>query len=98
MIYVVHNEVQFSDNLDLILVITSMLISKTQQNEMLERKAQSGKVLIISVLVFNATLNNISAISWQSVLLVGKPECSEKTIDLSQVTDKKVLMVIMMSS
>jgi hypothetical protein len=33
-------------------------------------------------MVFNATLNNISVISWWSVLLV------EKTTDLSQVTDK----------
>jgi hypothetical protein len=33
-------------------------------------------------MVFNATFNNISAILWQSVLLV------EKTTDLSQVTDK----------
>ena len=33
-------------------------------------------------MVFNATFNNISVISWQSVLLV------EKTKDLSQVTDK----------
>ena len=31
-------------------------------------------------MVFNATFNNISVISWQSVLLV------EKTTDLSQVT------------
>jgi hypothetical protein len=34
---------------------------------------------------FNATFNNISAISWQSVLLVEYPE---KTTVLSQVTDK----------
>ena len=33
-------------------------------------------------MVFNATFNNISAISWQ------KPEYPEKTTDLSQVTDK----------
>jgi hypothetical protein len=33
-------------------------------------------------LVLNATFNNISVISWRSVLLV------EKTTDLSQVTDK----------
>jgi hypothetical protein len=33
-------------------------------------------------MVFNATFNNISAISWQSVLL------KEET-DLSQVTDKQ---------
>jgi hypothetical protein len=31
---------------------------------------------------FNATFNNISAISWR------KPECSEKTTDLPQVTDR----------
>ena len=36
------------------------------------------------VMVFNATFNNISVISWWSVLLVGKPE---KTTDLPQVTD-----------
>jgi hypothetical protein len=34
-------------------------------------------------MVFNATINNISAISWQK-----KPEYPEKTTDLSQVTDK----------
>ena len=33
-------------------------------------------------MVFNATFNNISVISWWSVLLV------EKTTDLLQVTDK----------
>jgi len=36
-------------------------------------------------MVLNATFSNISAISWRSVLLVGK---LEKTTDLSQVTDK----------
>jgi hypothetical protein len=36
-------------------------------------------------IVFNATFNNISVISWWSVLLV---EDTEKTTDLSQVTDK----------
>jgi len=39
-------------------------------------------------MVFNATFNNISAISWWSVLLV-KPECPEKTTDLLLVTEKK---------
>ena len=39
-------------------------------------------------MVFNATFNNISVISWLSVLLVGKPEYPEKTTDLTQVTDK----------
>jgi len=39
-------------------------------------------------MVFNATFNNISVITWQSVLLVEKTEYPEKTTDLSQVTDK----------
>jgi hypothetical protein len=42
-------------------------------------------ILMARFMVFNATLNNISVISWQSVLLVEYPE---KTIDLPQVTDK----------
>jgi hypothetical protein len=36
-------------------------------------------------IVFNATFNNISVISWQSVLLVNE---TGDTADLSQVTDK----------
>ena len=40
------------------------------------------------VVVFNATFNNISAISVRSVLLVEKTEYPEKTIDVPQVTDK----------
>ena len=36
----------------------------------------------LRIMVFNATVNNISVISWRSVLLV------EKTITLSQGTDK----------
>ena len=37
-------------------------------------------------MVFNATYNNISVISWRSVLLV--EETGVKTTDLPQVTDK----------
>ena len=39
-------------------------------------------------MVFNATFNNISAISWWSVLLVEETEYPEKTTDLPQVIDK----------
>ena len=39
-------------------------------------------------MVFNATFNNISVISWQSVLLVEKLEYPEKTTYPPQVTDK----------
>ena len=43
----------------------------------------------VMVMVFNATFNNISAISWRSVLLVEETaEYPKKTTDLSQVTDK----------
>jgi hypothetical protein len=38
--------------------------------------------VFVCLMVFNATFNNISVISWRSVLLV------EETTDLSQVTDK----------
>ena len=39
-------------------------------------------ILFVCLMVFNATFNNISAISWRSFSLV------EKTTNLSQVTDK----------
>ena len=39
-------------------------------------------------MVFNATFNNISAISWRSLLLVEETYYPGKTTDLSQVTDK----------
>ena len=39
-------------------------------------------------MVLDATFNNISVISWRSVLLVGETGVSEKTINLLQVTDK----------
>ena len=38
-------------------------------------------------MVFNATFNYISVISWWSVLLVEETEVPGKTTDLSQVTD-----------
>jgi hypothetical protein len=40
-------------------------------------------------MVLNATFNNISGISWRSVLLVEETgEYPGKTTDLSQITDK----------
>jgi hypothetical protein len=40
-------------------------------------------------MVFNATFNNISVISWRSILLVEETaEYPEKTTDITQVTDK----------
>jgi hypothetical protein len=42
---------------------------------------------LYALMVFNATFNNISGVSWRSVLLGRKTEYLEKTTDLSQVTD-----------
>jgi hypothetical protein len=42
----------------------------------------------VRVIIFIVTFNNISAISWLSVLLVEQTGVPEKTTDLSQVTDK----------
>jgi hypothetical protein len=39
----------------------------------------------VRVRVFNGTINNISGISWLSVLLVEVTEYLEETTDLSQV-------------
>ena len=48
-----------------------------------------GQVMFVCLMVFNATFNTISVISWRSVLLKGTvAEDPEKTTDLSQVTDK----------
>ena len=40
------------------------------------------------VIVLNTTFNNISVISWWSVLLVEETGVPEKTTDLPQITDK----------
>jgi len=39
-------------------------------------------------MVFNATFDNISVISWRSVLLADETEVPREKHDLSQVTDK----------
>jgi hypothetical protein len=55
-------------------------------------------------MVFNATFNNISVISWQCVLLVEEKVYLEKTTDLLQVTNFEgcaplvVIAVIKLSS
>ena len=42
----------------------------------------------VCLMVFNATFNNISVISWRSVLLVKETEGPVENRDLSQVIDK----------
>jgi hypothetical protein len=41
----------------------------------------------VMVMVFNATFNNISVISWLSVCWLRKPEYPGKTTYLPQITD-----------
>jgi len=43
---------------------------------------------LVGVMVFNATVNTISVISWWSVYWWRKPEYQEKTTDFSHVTYK----------
>ena len=45
-------------------------------------------------MVFNATFNNISVISWRSVLVVEAIGVPEKTTDLSQGTDKQYRIML----
>jgi hypothetical protein len=49
-------------------------------------------------MVFNTTFNNISAISWWSVLLLEETIIPEKTTNLSQVTDKPLLYNVVLST
>ena len=44
--------------------------------------------IVYGFMMFNATYNNISVISWWSVLLVEETGVSGKITDLPQVTDK----------
>ena len=46
------------------------------------------RCLFVCLMMLNATFNNISVISWGSVLLVEKNGGPEENHDLSQVTDK----------
>ena len=45
-------------------------------------------IYCVGVMVFNATFNNISAISWPSILLVKEIRVPGRTTNLPQVTDK----------
>ena len=45
-------------------------------------------VCFVWFMVFNATFNNNSVISWRLVLLVQETRVPEKTTDLSQVTEQ----------
>jgi hypothetical protein len=44
--------------------------------------------MFVCLMAVNATLNNISVISWWSVLLMEETIGPRETTDLSQVTDK----------
>ena len=50
-------------------------------------QTQNG-VRVVRVMVLKATFNNISVISWPSVLLVEETGVLGETTELSQVTDR----------
>jgi hypothetical protein len=43
---------------------------------------QFVKPRVMGFMVFNATFNNISVVSWWSILLVGEPEYPGKTTEI----------------
>ena len=47
----------------------------------------------VMVMVFSATFNNISAISWRSILLVEKTENQEKTTDMPLVRHNSITIM-----
>ena len=57
-------------------------------SELIIRNVRSFHFLRVKVMVFNATFNNISAISWQSVLLVEEIKVPRENHQLQQVIDK----------
>jgi hypothetical protein len=69
---------------DLKINLITMLIRHTYQFNHINTVILTG----LHVMVFNATFNNISVISSQSVLLVEETGVPGKTTDLPQVTDK----------
>jgi hypothetical protein len=65
------------------IVITHQIVSNDIENrEIFQTRFE------ISFLVFNATFNNISAISWRPVLVVEEAEYLERTADHGQATGK----------
>ena len=54
-------------------------------------------VLRVCLIVFNATFNNISVLSWTSVILVEETVDPGKIIDLSQVTEKCYHIILCIS-
>ena len=58
------------------------------RNKNIDSNLSSLVLVWFGLVVFNATFNNSSVISWRSVYWWRKPEDPKKTTDLSQVTDK----------
>jgi len=63
-------------------LLKEWLLRVINKTDIILRQRYQNVSMVFRFMVFNATYNNISVISWWSVLLV------EETTDLSQVTDK----------
>jgi hypothetical protein len=68
-------------------VLTSVIYDMEQNYSRNCRNRTDGIYLDVCLMVINTTFNNISVISWWSVLLEGTGG-PEKNTELSQVTDK----------
>jgi hypothetical protein len=64
----------------------SQLVTHRNNKSMIFVRGQM--YLFVCLMVFNATFNNISVISWRSVLLVDENGVPGENHRLSQVTDK----------
>jgi hypothetical protein len=61
---------------------------KERKKDSLKNQVHHETNGLVRSMVFNATFNNISVISWWSVLLVEETGVPDKITDLPQVTDK----------
>ena len=64
-----------------------LLFSRTSGSKMYMLFYSLYLMVWFRLMVFNATFNNISVISWRQFYWWRKPEYPEKTTDLPQVTD-----------
>jgi hypothetical protein len=64
------------------LIIGAAVYQKSGSNPVESEKKKPFQIKRVRVMTFNTIFNNISVLSWRSILLV------EETTDLSQVTDK----------
>jgi hypothetical protein len=69
-------------------IYTGIRFNKLLKMQLLDNFSELRRILWFGFMVFNATFNNISVISWRSVLLVEETRGPGVIPELPQVTDK----------